>query len=58
MAEALQQRLAAQLLQRIHDGTYPPGSTFPSYRSIAATHGAGFGAAYRAVQILREHRGR
>jgi GntR family transcriptional regulator len=53
MAEALQQRLAAQLLQRIQDGTYPPGSAFPSYRSIAAQHGAGLGAAYRAVQILR-----
>ncbi|MEE1813603.1 UTRA domain-containing protein [Streptomyces sp. SP18ES09] len=53
MAEALQHRLAAQLLQRIHDGTYPPGSTFPSYRAIAAEHAAGLGAAYRAVQILR-----
>jgi len=53
MAEALQQRLAAQLLQRIQDGTYPPGSPFPSYRSIAIEHGAGLGAAYRAVQILR-----
>ncbi|MGA5869237.1 UTRA domain-containing protein [Streptomyces cinereoruber] len=53
MAEALQHRLAAQLLQRIQDGTYPPGSDFPSYRSIAAQHGVGHGAAYRAVQILR-----
>lgn len=53
MAEALQQRLAAQLLQRIQDGTYPRGSEFPSYRSIAAEFGAGLGAAYRAVQVLR-----
>ncbi|MFJ5785308.1 GntR family transcriptional regulator [Streptomyces hydrogenans] len=53
MAEALQRKLAAQLLQRIQDGIYPPGSAFPSYRSIAAEHGIGHGAAYRAVQILR-----
>lgn len=53
MAEALQQRLAAQLLHRIQDGTYPRGSEFPSYRSIAVEFGAGHGAAYRAVQILR-----
>lgn len=53
MAEALQRRLAAQLLQRIQDGTYPPDSAFPSYRSIAVEFGAGLGATYRAVQILR-----
>lgn len=53
MAEAQQQKLAAQLLQRIQDGVYPRGSDFPSYRSIAAEFGAGHGAAYRAVQILR-----
>ena len=53
MAEALQHRLAAQLLQRIQNGTYPPGSAFPSYRSVAAEYNAGLGAAYRAVQILR-----
>ena len=54
MAEAQQQRLAAQLLQRIQDGTYPPGSDFPSYRSVAAEFGAGNGSAYRAVQMLRK----
>ncbi|MET9950130.1 GntR family transcriptional regulator [Streptomyces sp. NPDC006339] len=54
MAEALQQKLAAQLLQRIQEGVYPAGSVFPSYRSLAAELGAGHGAAYRAVQMLRE----
>lgn len=53
MADAQQHRLAAQLLQRIHDGAYPPGSGFPSYRSIAQQFGVGEGAAYRAVQMLR-----
>ncbi|MFJ6348688.1 UTRA domain-containing protein [Streptomyces sp. NPDC092046] len=53
MADAQQHRLAAQLLQRIQDETYPPGSDFPSYRAIATEFGAGNGAAYRAVQILR-----
>ncbi|GAA2802729.1 GntR family transcriptional regulator [Streptomyces showdoensis] len=53
MPEAQQHRLAAQLLQRIQDGIYPPGAAFPSYRALAAEFGAGHGAAYRAVQILR-----
>lgn len=53
MAEAQQHRLAARLLQRIHDGVYPAGSAFPSYRAIAAEFGTGHGAAYRAVQMLR-----
>ncbi|MFD3532022.1 GntR family transcriptional regulator [Streptomyces sp. NPDC058664] len=53
MAEALQQRLAALLLQRIQEGTYPPGSVFPSYRSLAEELDAGRGATYRAVQTLR-----
>ncbi|TXS19593.1 GntR family transcriptional regulator [Streptomyces sp. ms191] len=53
MAEGLQRQLAAQLLQRIQDGTYPPGSEFPSYRSIAVEFNIGKGATYRAVQMLR-----
>lgn len=52
----LHQQLAAQLRQRILDGTYPPGSRFPSYRSLAAEFGIGHGAAYDAVQQLRTER--
>ncbi|MFK8850528.1 UTRA domain-containing protein [Streptomyces sp. Ac-502] len=46
-------RLAALLRQRMADGTYPPGSTFPSVRTIAADYEVGLGAAYRAVELLR-----
>lgn len=52
----LHQQLAAQLRQRILDGTYPPGSRFPSYRSLAAEFGIGHGATYDAVQLLRTER--
>lgn len=51
--DAPHKRLAAVLRQRIADGTYPPGSAFPSHRSIAAESGLGVGAAYQAVAILR-----
>ncbi|MFF4403560.1 GntR family transcriptional regulator [Streptomyces sp. NPDC001404] len=46
-------RLAAELRLRITDGTYPPGSIFPSVRNIAAQQSVGLGTAYRAVEILR-----
>lgn len=52
--DAPHRRLAAQLRQRITDGTYPPGSHFPSVRSIAQEHSVGPGAAYLAVEVLRE----
>lgn len=51
--DAPHRRLAATLRQRILDGTYPPGSQFPSVRAIAAEHRIGLGAAYQAVAILR-----
>ncbi|MFV8127563.1 GntR family transcriptional regulator [Streptomyces syringium] len=53
MEDAPHRRLAATLRQRIDDGDYPPGSRFPSVRAIAAEHGVGVGAAFRAVEILR-----
>jgi GntR family transcriptional regulator len=52
--DAPYRRLAAVLRQRLNDGTYPPGSLFPSVRSIAREHGVGLGAAYGAVALLRE----
>ncbi|MFF7411698.1 GntR family transcriptional regulator [Streptomyces lydicus] len=51
--DAPHQQLAATLRQRITDGVYPPGSAFPSIRSIAQEHGVGAGAAFLAVDILR-----
>ena len=51
--DAPHKRLAAVLRQRIADGSYPLGSTFPSHRSIAAEYDVGVGAAYQAVAILR-----
>lgn len=51
--DAPHRRLAATLRQRILDGTYPPGSKFPSIRAIAAEHHVGLGAAYQAVALLR-----
>lgn len=51
--DAPYRRLAAVLRQRLDDGTYPAGSTFPSVREIAAEHQVGLGAAYQAVSILR-----
>ncbi|MDG9701644.1 GntR family transcriptional regulator [Streptomyces sp. DH37] len=53
MVDAPHRRLAAALRQRITDGTYPPGSRFPSHRQIADEHGVGAGAAYQAVALLR-----
>jgi GntR family transcriptional regulator len=54
MVDAQHRQLAATLRERIADGTYPAGSTFPSVRSVAAEHGVGLGAAYLAVEILRK----
>lgn len=51
--DAPHRRLAATLRQRILDGTYPPGSKFPTVRAIAAEHGVGLGTSYQAVAILR-----
>lgn len=52
--DAPYRRLAALLRRRITDGTYPPGVAFPSVRVIAAEHEIGVGAAYRAVELLRQ----
>ncbi|MFJ7998914.1 GntR family transcriptional regulator [Streptomyces sp. NPDC096310] len=54
--DAPHRRLAAALRQRILDGTYPPGSTFPSVRALAAEHGVGVGTVYPAVKALRAER--
>jgi len=51
--DAPHRRLAATLRQRLEDGTYPPGTHFPSIRTIAEEHGVGTGAAYLAVELLR-----
>lgn len=56
MVDAPHRRLAATLRQHIADGTYPPGSRFPSHRQIAEEHGVGVGAAYQAVAVLRRER--
>jgi GntR family transcriptional regulator len=51
--DAPYKRLAAELRQHIHQGTYPPGSAFPSIRTLARHHDVGLGIAYQAVAILR-----
>lgn len=51
--DAQHRRLAADLRRRIEDGTYPPGSVFPSYRQLAVQYEVGLGAAYDAVALLR-----
>jgi DNA-binding GntR family transcriptional regulator len=51
--DAPHRRLAAALRQRIVNGAYPPGSVFPSVRTIAAQFDTGLGAAYQAVALLR-----
>lgn len=52
-APAPHRRFAAVLRQRITDGTYPPGSVFPSHRWLAEEHRIGVGTAYQAVAALR-----
>lgn len=54
MVDAPHRQLAALLRERIADGTYPPGSRFPSVRGIATEHQVGLGTAYRAVELLRQ----
>jgi GntR family transcriptional regulator len=51
--DAPYRRLAAVLRERLNDGTYLPGTAFPSVRQIATEHQVGLGAAYQAVAILR-----
>jgi GntR family transcriptional regulator len=53
MVDAPHQRLAAELRRLVLEGAYPPGSTFPSHRRLAAEYGVGLGAVHLAVAVLR-----
>ncbi|MEV7388895.1 winged helix-turn-helix domain-containing protein [Streptomyces sp. NPDC091215] len=44
--------LAEVLRQRINDGTYPPGSVFPSVRQLQETFGLSHANVWRAYKAL------
>lgn len=47
-------RVAADLLQRIDAGEYPPDSPLPTYRELAASYGVAVNTALAAVRHLRD----
>lgn len=47
-------RVAADLLERIDAGEYPPDSPLPTYRELAASYGIAVNTALAAVRYLRD----
>jgi DNA-binding GntR family transcriptional regulator len=50
---AMWPQIAAVIIQRIKDGTYPPGSKVPSVVQIAAEFGVVNSTAQRAMEAVR-----
>ncbi len=50
----LWRQIAAELIRRIKDGTYPPGSRVPSTLAIAQEFGVVNATAAKAMRHLRE----
>ncbi|MFJ8720948.1 winged helix-turn-helix domain-containing protein [Streptomyces sp. NPDC093269] len=50
---AMWPQIAAVVIQRIKDGTYPPGSKVPSIVEIAAEFGVVNSTAQRAMEAVR-----
>jgi integrase len=47
------ERLAITLRQRIHDGTYAPGTHLPGSKVLAAEHGVSVSTVHRATELLK-----
>lgn len=54
MTKRLYNRVADRLIAEIEDGTYPPGSYFPSVADLATEHGVSLGTIRSAQANLRE----
>ena len=51
---AVYQRIAANLLQQLDSGHYPPGSRLPSVRALAAEHGVNVLTALAAYRLAKD----
>lgn len=47
-------RVADDLVQRIEAGEYPPGSSLPTYRQLAADYDVAVNTAIAAVRLVRD----